>query len=1474
MGRRTSKSLLATFSLLLSLLSLNFQTNTAHAANNGNSICFNGSGQYLSLTTNTNLPTGNDSYTIEAWISSTDLTVKRGIAGWGVGAGGQTNSLVAYNGGLYHWWYGNDLGAYPSGSNLADGNWHHVVAEFNGTTRSAYKDGVLIGSDTPGVHAVTVTNSFRIGGYNSEWFNGCISNLRIVRGVAVYSGSSFTVPTSALTAVQSSGTNIAAITSGQTSLLLNNGSNLLQDNSSYGYLLTNNSATFSSSGPAALVSTPTTTTLAAASASAVYGSVDTLTATVSNSAATGTVTFKNNGSTITGCSAATVSAGVATCAYIPGAVGSYTPLTAVYNGDSTYASSTSGNASITVTKATLTATPANATVVYGGTPAYSVSYSGFVNSETSTSSSFTTGLSAPTCATTPAYTTSTSVSASPMTITCSGGTSTNYTLSNSGTGSLTITKASTTVALSLNPTPPVFSTVDTLTATASVPGTVTFQNSSTTLCNSVATTLSSPYVATCSWTPSYAGSNSLSATLTPTVSTDYSNSTASDTTATSLAGNPCTVTITKGGVATTSSDVAITNYGIYCVATFKTVGSDYSFVVPSGTLKLDYLIVAGGGGGASGGGGGGGVLTANDYVVIPGTSLAIAVGGGGSGGSGGLSQALAGGKGSNSSLKDLIAIGGGGGGSAGAGTATSQDGGSGGGSRFDCDTVPCARWGTLGNAGKGVQGQGNSGGTATISSYGAGGGGGGAGGTGFNTTQPNVGGNGGPGIASSITGTSTYYGGGGGGGVNANCNCSITNGGGQGGIGGGGTGSSYGYAGGTLGANANATAGTANTGGGGGGVDPEDTGGKPGGSGVVILRWVSTQSQKVLTLNSNTTSVQTSTQYFSAGIATPIALNSFTRLGFVFNGWNTAADGSGQSFSDGASAILLSDTSIYAQWAPGVTHAVTFNSNTGSGTMANQVASDSTALSTNAFTKSNSRFIGWNTKADGTGFNYIDTAIYSFAFDTTMYAQWQTIVPTFTVTFYGNGADGGSTASQTASSTTALNLNGYSLTGNNFLGWSTTSNGAVAYQDGASYAFTSDTNLYAKWVTQANNTLSFDGNTSTSGSTAAQIASLSTRLNANGFVKTGYTFRNWNTASDGSGISYQSTYTYSFAAGLTLFAQWGQNITISYNSNTADSGSVPTSQSTYVGSPGVNLSLNTGRLLKSGNRLAGWNTQANGLGTPYALGASSVSFTVTTVLYAQWTAATYQVVYSGNGQTAGSEPSAQTFNVGTSVQISDNSGQLAKSGYTFSGWNTAPDGTGTTLTPAATVSLTSDTPLFAQWSSLTIATSGSSGSGSTPNNVPATTTTSTTKTPSTAIIPAPVAKPVIPTPVTTVTSGKPTIVIPTKPSTTAPSTTSAPGSTPSTTTAAAAKVTLAPTATAATAPVNTSTAIVLTGLKPKIPVTVTVASSNGQTTVKLGTFTPTTSTLTTSLLQFLKPGVNTITITTGKTKRVVKLTVK
>ena len=86
----------------------------------------------------------------------------------------------------------------------------------------------------------------------------------------------------------------------------------------------------------------TTTTLTASPNPANFGQLVTYTATVNAVAATGTVNFTDGGTSISGCSAKTLSGGVATCTftYTTGSGGIHS-IVATYSGDSTYGGSTS-----------------------------------------------------------------------------------------------------------------------------------------------------------------------------------------------------------------------------------------------------------------------------------------------------------------------------------------------------------------------------------------------------------------------------------------------------------------------------------------------------------------------------------------------------------------------------------------------------------------------------------------------------------------------------------------------------------------------------------------------------------------------------------------------------------------------------------------------------------------------------------------------------------------------------------------------------------------------------------------------------------------------------------------------------------------------------------------------------------------------------------------------------------------------------
>ncbi len=52
----------------------------------------------------------------------------------------------------------------------------------------------------------------------------------------------------------------------------------------------------------------------------------------------------------------------------------------------------------------------------------------------------------------------------------------------------------------------------------------------------------------------------------------------------------------------------------------------------------------------------------------------------------------------------------------------------------------------------------------------------------------------------------------------------------------------------------------------------------------------------------------------SANVATPLDANTFTRAGYTFDHWNTAANNSGTDYADGATFPFTADATLFAQW--------------------------------------------------------------------------------------------------------------------------------------------------------------------------------------------------------------------------------------------------------------------------------------------------------------------------------------------------------------------------------------------------------------------------------------------------------------------------------------------------------------------------------------------------------------------------------
>ena len=171
----------------------------------GNSVLFNGSNQYLSIANNAVFDFGTGSFTIEGWINPTliDGTYRC------VFSIGNPVQIYARSGTLEIYFNDGDdtltyivFGANGPLNAITANTWAHFAVVRDGTTFTAYINGVA-GTPTTGVSAAVASTSTGvvIGNIlNTYPFSGYISNLRVVKGTALYT-SNFTPSTSPLTAI-------------------------------------------------------------------------------------------------------------------------------------------------------------------------------------------------------------------------------------------------------------------------------------------------------------------------------------------------------------------------------------------------------------------------------------------------------------------------------------------------------------------------------------------------------------------------------------------------------------------------------------------------------------------------------------------------------------------------------------------------------------------------------------------------------------------------------------------------------------------------------------------------------------------------------------------------------------------------------------------------------------------------------------------------------------------------------------------------------------------------------------------------------------------------------------------------------------------------------------------------------------------------------------------------------------------------
>jgi len=214
------------------------------------SVGFNGTNQSLSTLTSTIFGYGTGDFTIEFWLYLNALGTVTVLSNLQSTAGLQPH-LYLNSGALTYY---TSSAARINGATLTTGVWYHIaLVRASGSTK-LYLNGTQTGSTYSDTNDYGSSNPICISDYYTSYptragsgMNGYVSNVRVVKGLAVYTNN-FTVPSSPLAITQlASGSYIQPVTGTQTSLLTCNGPTIV-DSSTNALTITNNgTATVSTS---------------------------------------------------------------------------------------------------------------------------------------------------------------------------------------------------------------------------------------------------------------------------------------------------------------------------------------------------------------------------------------------------------------------------------------------------------------------------------------------------------------------------------------------------------------------------------------------------------------------------------------------------------------------------------------------------------------------------------------------------------------------------------------------------------------------------------------------------------------------------------------------------------------------------------------------------------------------------------------------------------------------------------------------------------------------------------------------------------------------------------------------------------------------------------------------------------------------------------------------------------------------------
>ena len=429
-----------------------------------------------------------------------------------------------------------------------------------------------------------------------------------------------------------------------------------------------------------------------------------------------------------------------------------------------------------------------------------------------------------------------------------------------------------------------------------------------------------------------------------------------------------------------------------------------------------------------------------------------------------------------------------------------------------------------------------------------------------------------------------------------------------------------------------------------------------------------------------------------------------TRDGYKFNGWyyDDATTGTKTAFvpkGETGATEISGNTVIYADWIKQVTvkyydTKANAQANGSTGLLASETVDENTlysALKKKPATTDDDTdhpkkyFEGWYNVTGDIKVDFSSTTGKVTA-DLTVYQNWKDF---YKLEFYKEKTDIGGTAYATeyvnpnkattlATLPTAPTKDNYGF--NEWRVYDSSSSTVTSTKFDTNTTVDKDMILVANWTAKI--TITFHKNEGVTPETTNDVQ-ITPNVNFDGtaptYTRSGYTFKEWNTESNGSGTAYTSLTSAQFSASDDLYAIWtaagADQSTLTFNANLT--GVTPNPSSVTVNTGDKVYTANIPVVSKDNYKFDGWYESASITDTTKIDFDAGYTVSESKTVYAHWT-------YTGTDKITVTfmNDSAQyaTIDVAPNTTLGDSMpANPKKSGYTFKEWNDSSDGKGSTF---------------------------------------------------------------------------------------------------------------------------------------------------------------------------------------------------